>query len=452
VDTKVELLCAPEGEEVTTESNSYMYKGECTEMESRTEMFIVKPSAGSAGPPDIHEETVYRTIHGPVFARGNVGGEPVAFVKQRFFWLRELDSIPQFYRWNAEVESIADFKAAASKFTMSFNTFYADHKDIGYFHVGYYPKRPKGYHPSLPTWGTGKWEWGRRLPFRTHPQVINPDQGWLANWNNKPAKGWDNYDGIKWGPIQRVKLLQDELHRYMDGAKKAKLSDLVDVIRQAATRDARGVYMGPKMLKAAGAAPDDAKRDQAIELVKAWVGAGSNRLNRDYAEDDLADDAGPATAIFDAWFDALVHAVFDDEIGADAYDLVPTAVSDRDQWHDFSSFLMNTFKKNSRAALARNYCDDISTPKGETCGSQVIKALDAAIATLTTDQGEDMTAWETDAWMIVFQELGLGSVGTIPWQNRGTHNHVVEILRKAGETPAPAPTGTTTPSPSPSAS
>ena len=450
VDTKVELLCAPEGEEPTTESNSYMYKGECKEMESRTEMFIVKPSAGSTGPPDVHEETVYRTVHGPVFARGNVDGKPVAFVKQRFFWLRELDSIPQFYKWNAEVDSIADFKAAASKFTMSFNTFYADHKDIGYFHVGFYPKRPKGYHPSLPTWGTGKWEWGSRQPFRTHPQVINPDQGWLANWNNKPAKRWDNYDGIKWGPIQRVKLLQDEMHRYMDGAKKAKLSDLVDVIRKAATRDARGVYMGPKMLKAAAAAPDDEKRDQAIDLVKEWVAEGSNRFNRDYAEPNLIDDAGPATAVFDAWFDKLVHGVFDDEIGPDAYDLVPTPVSDRDQWHDFSSFLLNTFNKRSRSALARNYCDDIGTPERETCSAQVIKALDAALTELTTDQGEDMSAWETDAWMIAFQELGLGSVPTIPWQNRGTHNHVVEILRKAGEAPAPQPTATATPEATPS--
>lgn len=452
VDTKVELLCAPEGEEVTTESNSYMHKGKCKEMESREETFIVKPSAGSPGPPDVHMETIYRTVHGPVFARGTVGDKPVAFVKQRFFWLRELDSIPQFYKWNAQVDSIADFKRAASKFTMSFNTFYADHKDIGYFHVGYYPKRPKGYHPSLPTWGTGKWEWGGRLPFKTHPKTINPDQGWLANWNNKPAKKWDNYDGIKWGPIQRVKLLQDEMHRYMDGRKKAKLSDLVDVIRQAATRDARGVYMGPKMLRSANAAPDDAKRDQAIEFVKEWIAAGSNRLNRNYAEDDLIDDAGPATAIFDAWFDALVHAVFDDEIGADAYDLVPTAVSDQDQWHDFSSFLLNTFNKGSRKQLARNYCDDISTPERENCGAQVIKALDAALAALTTEQGEDMTAWGTPAWMITFQELGLGSVPQIPWQNRGTHNHVVEILRKAGAAPAPQPTATATPEPSESAS
>ncbi|MFN2588593.1 MAG: penicillin acylase family protein, partial [Actinomycetota bacterium] len=125
VDTKVELLCDPEGGEATEDSNGYVFKGKCREMESRTETFVVKPSAGSPGPPALEERTFHRTVHGPVFARGSVDGKPVAFVKQRFFWMREVDSIPQFYKWNTQVDSIADFAAAASKFTMSFNTFYA---------------------------------------------------------------------------------------------------------------------------------------------------------------------------------------------------------------------------------------------------------------------------------------------------------------------------------------
>jgi acyl-homoserine lactone acylase PvdQ len=451
VDTKAELLCAPEGEEVTEDSNSYMFKGECKEMEARDEQFIVKPSAGSPGAPSVETRTFYRTIHGPVFARAKVNGKPVAFVKNRFFWKREVDSIPQFYKWNAAVDSIKDFEAAASKFTMSFNTFYADHKDIGYFHVGYYPKRPKGYSESLPTWGTGQWEWGGRIPFRKHPKIINPEQGWVANWNNKPAKGWDNYDGIKWGPIHRVQLLQDEMHKYMDGAKKARLSDLVDVIRQAATRDARAVYLGPKMLRFASSATDPNAADAAA-LVKSWIADGAQHLNRDWKDGDTAEDNGPPVAIFEQWYTKLVHQIFDDEIGADAYDLVPTPISDRAMWHDFSSFTLNLFNKKARSKLARNYCDDSGTPAKESCKTQVAKALDEALKALTTEQGEDMSAWTVDAWMITFSELGLGSAGPIPWQNRGTHNQVIEILKKAGEVPVPVPTSSTTASPSPSPS
>lgn len=430
VDTKVELLCDPEGGEPTQDSNAYMFKGKCRAMEERTETFVVKPSAGSPGPPSVEQRTFYRTVHGPVFARGQVEDDPVAFVKQRFFWKREVDSIPQFYRWNTQVDSIRDFADAASKFTMSFNTFYADHEDVGYFHIGYYPVRPKGYHPSLPTWGTGEWEWQGRFPYRRHPKVINPSQGWVANWNNKPAIQWDSYDGIKWGSIHRVELLQEAMHRYLDGPRKARLSDLVDVIRGAATRDARAVYLGRKMVRW-GAGAKAAEAGQAIGLVRAWVKDGAHRLNRDWKDGDTAEDDGAAAAIFDAWYDALVHRVFDDEIGPDAYDLVPTPVTDRDMWHDFSTYLDNLFSKRARRGYARDYCDNVETDKKETCKAQVAAALDDAIAALKEAQGDDPAAWTTDAWMIEFSSLGLGSADPIPWQNRGTHNHVVEILRKA---------------------
>lgn len=430
VDTKVELLCDPEGGEVTQDSNAYMFHGKCKEMESRTEMFVVKPSAGSPGPPSVEQRTFYRTVHGPVFARGEVDGEPVAFVRQRFFWKREVDSIPQFYKWNTQVDSIEDFAAAASKFTMSFNTFYADDQDVGYFHVGYYPVRPKGYHPSLPTWGTGEWEWKGRLPYARHPKVINPDQGWVANWNNKPAVGWDSYDGIKWGSIHRVELLQNEVRRYVAGPRKARLSDLVDVIRQAATRDARAVFLGPKMTRW-GAASKAAEAEQALDIVRTWVKDGAHRYNRDWKEGDTAEDNGPPVAIFDAWYDALVHRVFDDEIGPDSYDLVDTPVTDRNMWHDFSSYLDNLFSKRARRGYARNYCDNLDTPEKESCKAQVAAALDDALASLKEAQGDDPTAWTTDAWMIEFGSLGLGSADPIPWQNRGTHNQVIEVLRKA---------------------
>lgn len=100
-----------------------------------------------------------------------------------------------------------DFIAAAEDFTMTFNAFYADATDIGYVHVGYFPRRAEGTSPVLPTWGTGEWEWNGILPWSQHPQIVNPDQGWMANWNNQPAKGWGNGDDPNWGPLQRVRLL-----------------------------------------------------------------------------------------------------------------------------------------------------------------------------------------------------------------------------------------------------
>lgn len=382
-------------------------------------------------------------------------GKPAAFVKERFFWKKEVDSVPAFARWNTQVDSIDDFSQAAEDFTMSFNAFYADAENIAYYHVGYYPVR----HPSLPTWGTGKWEWRGRRPFARQPHLLNPDTGWVANWNNKPAAGWGNNDSAKWGSIQRVQLLKDKMRKLLAGPGKATLSDLVDVIRESATQDTRGVYLGPRLLAMAkkGQAGADDKYTEALALVRTWVRAGAHRHNKD---DDDNMDQGAALAVFDEWYDQLVHLTFDDELGQDGYKLTMAPVTDYSPgggssfWFDFSSYLKNLFNRRTRANFALNYCDNRSTKSAkETCRSLVIEALKKALTKLTADQGADMSAWTTPREDITFQAFGAESVEDIPWQNRGTHNHVVEILSDAGPIePGPNPSGSSSPSVSPSAS
>jgi hypothetical protein len=57
-----------------------------------------------------------------------------------------------------------------------------------------------------------------------------------------------------------------------------------------------------------------------------------------------------------------------------------------------------------------------------------------------------MATWTVPAENIVFQELGAGSVDPIPWQNRGTHNHIIEILDDANVPPFVAPQPSSSPS------
>lgn len=430
VDTRAELLCDPGGGKASIDSNAYMFKGKCRKMESREETFAVNPTPTDPGPPRTDTETFYRTVHGPVFTRGTVDGKPVAFVKERFFWKREVDSIPAIYGWNAQTHSVSDFQRHAADLTMSFNTFYVDSKDIGYFHVGYLPKRPKGVSPSLPTWGTGQWEWKGRFPFKDMPHVIDPKRGWIANWNSKPASGWDAADDFKWGTIQRVHLIEDGLRKVFAHGGKATPAELVDVLRDVATRDVRGVYLGPRMLTLAGKQSGDL--DKALGLVKDWIAGGARRLNED--RDDNEDD-GNALAVFDTWYDTLVHDVFDDDIGKDAYKFA-APVTDYNPAHgssfyfDFSNYLYDLFGSGAKR-YRLDYCDDRSTKAHESCRDDVVKALKQAIAKLKADQGDDMSAWTTPAEWIEFQEFGAGSADHIPWQNRGTHNHVVEALSKA---------------------
>jgi len=461
VDTRAERLCEPGDKEPTLESNHYMHKGECKEMESRQETFTIKPTAPNPGPPDQEKRTFYRTVHGPVFQRALVDGKPTAFVKERFFWKKEIDSVPQFARWNLDIDHIDDFGSAARKFTMSFNAFYADAHNIGYWHVGYYPKRVKGQHPSLPTWGTGKWDWNGRRPFRTQPHIVDPDTGWIANWNNKPAAGWRNMDSSKWGAIHRVDLLDDKMHDLLAGEGRASLSDLVDVIGRAATQDTRGLYLGPKMLKfAAKKKGASAQYKDAVEVVSQWIATGAHRLNDD--DDDFMDQ-GAALAVFDEWYKQLVHLVYDDELGKAGYDLLMAPVSHFNPsegnsfWFDMSSYLKNLFNKKKARRLALPYCNNRTTKdKRESCATIAIAALEAALKELTKKQeSSNVQDWSTPREDIEFQELGFGSVRPIHWQNRGTHNHATEMLRDSGPVqanPSPSESAPATPTAAPSES
>ena len=431
VDVRVEKLCEPEGGEATQDSNGYRFEGECKEMTSRSETFIAKPQATDPGPPTVEEHTFYRTVHGPVFDRGTVDGKPVAFVKERFFWKKELHSVPQFYRWNVDVDSLADFRAAAEDFTMSFNAFYADAEHIGYFHVGRYPRRARGVHPALPSWGTGRWEWRGRFPFRKHPKIVDPHQGWLVNWNNKPAAGWDAYDGAKWGPTHRVKLLSRQMRKLLEGPGKAELSDLVDVIRVAATQDSRGLFLGPKMVSLVRKRPGLGENEQAaLNFVANWINTGAHRINKD--RDEFLDDS-TGIVIFDRWYTKLVTKVFRDELGAVPPGDVPAPVFDHDMWFDFSSYLKNVLDRKARKRLARNYCDNINTRAKETCADVAFSSLLTTLSRLREKRGQDMAQWKADAEWIEFMNLGAGELPHIPWQNRGTHNHVVEVLGEANE-------------------
>ena len=440
VDVRAELLCDPDGGDPTQDAKHYVFRGACVAMETREETISwnLPPSdlasAEVPEPPGSETIEVDRTRHGPVFARGTVGGKPVAFARQRQFWKRELESVAGFAAWNSSTEtrSMADFFRAADRMTVSFNVFYADAKNIGYHHIGEYPIRADGVDPRLPSWGTGAYEWRGTWPYMKNPHVRNPKQGWLVNWNNKPSAGWDNGDDTYWGDVQRVRLVASGLRERLAGNAKIDRAGLVDVIREAATQDMDAVRLGPQMVSAArtGAvfAPDAVRLRRAVEIVSAWLEDGAHRADRNH---DGKDDNGPATVIFDTWFDRLVHRVFDDELG-DAMSLAGVPVSDRPEFNngssyfaDFGNHLANVL---ARRRMALPYCDQLATPRNEGCTAAIVAALRDALADLSSAQEtEDMTKWTRDADVIRFGSQGAGSVPDIPWQNRGTYNHIAEI-------------------------
>jgi acyl-homoserine lactone acylase PvdQ len=69
-----------------------------------------------------------------------------------------------------------------------------DQGNIGYWHPGLLQLKPRLWDERLPYPGTGEAEWRGFLPPNRRPQVINPQQGYLSNWNNVPSAGWTQGD------------------------------------------------------------------------------------------------------------------------------------------------------------------------------------------------------------------------------------------------------------------
>lgn len=202
----------------------YRFRGRVEAMECRDERiaynpppsdFIPSTSGGEAADTSrgVEVARLCRTVHGPVESRA----EGVAYARRYATWGRELESLEGLAAVN-EAKSIRDVDAAADRLTWNENLMAADDEgNIGYWHPGLLALRPRGYDERLPYPGTGEAEWRGFLPPDRRPQVINPRQGFLFNWNNAPSAGWTYGDAatrtILNGGFNRAAILRRAVRR-----------------------------------------------------------------------------------------------------------------------------------------------------------------------------------------------------------------------------------------------
>ncbi len=131
------------------------------------------------------------------------------------------------------------FFEAANELETTFNMAYADNEHIAFFSTGRLPITAPGTNPSLPTLGTGEYDWKGFLGLEEHPHEIDPASGYLTNWNNKPAPEWGAASD-EWGegPIHRVQLFKG----FKEGMTEV---DDVSIMNKAATQDLRAVEIWP---------------------------------------------------------------------------------------------------------------------------------------------------------------------------------------------------------------
>ena len=417
IDQYVERLCGSD--------TTYLYKGECREM---TTFDAGRVSAGGGQPA--HELVFHETVHGPVVAYATVGGERVAIARKRSTRGREALNALAFADLNSGVaHSAKSFLHVMSGIEFTFNWFYEDDRDIAMYSSGRIPERRHGVDPGLPTLGTGKYEWRRFLSAKKHPQQINPRSGELLNWNNKPAPGFGASDSNwTYGSVHRVQLLQDAL----DGGGGQTLASVAAAMNEAATQDLRTRRVLPAIAAVLRGGPAPSARDQQmLDLLEAWRGAGSSRLDRD--GDDLIDD--PGAAIMDEAWPRIADAVMSPVLGPQLdqlASLIPRDENARNAGSAYQTGWYGYVEKDLRTLLGQRVEGRFRTRfcgGGDlgACRASLWDALHATGDFIQTFQGPDPASWRADASRerIVFQPGILGA--TMRWTNRPTFQQVISF-------------------------
>jgi penicillin G amidase len=171
----------------------YYYRGHIRQMNCRNETFAYHPPLTAilgltSASPQSGSVTLRlcRTIHGPVQERvGNI-----AYARRYATWMHEIGTLTGLAAVD-QATNISQVNRAASQLTWNENLMAADDQgNIGYWHPGLLPIRPKRWDERLPYPGSGDAEWRGFLPPSKRPHVINPKRGWLTNWNTLPSQGW----------------------------------------------------------------------------------------------------------------------------------------------------------------------------------------------------------------------------------------------------------------------
>ena len=502
VDQWVLQLCEPGGGPPTVNSLGYLRNGICEPIESYQHMQIAKPSAGgipgisesgaqcanatdddgdgvvndgcpAVGLPEIGLQClnaidddgdgvvndgcppvvgndivlswpVQRTAYyGPLVARGRLtDGTPIAIATLRSTYRSELASARGFQRVNDPnymTDGFASFRTAMGDgVDYTFNWFYVDAQDIGYQHSCKCPQRAPGVDPSLPAWGTGQWDWQGFIALDAQPWDLDPAEGYITSWNNKPAPQWGASDNnFSYGPVYRSQMLDVRLEAAIAAGNVVR-TGVIDAMGDAGTVDLRGQEDLPFLLDVLGPnAPSgaDPRAQEMRDRLAAWVGTQTHRRDRDH---DGAYDDPQSPAIIDAWWPRVAHAIFDGASG-DAIDNLAITIDDPNRRNHigsaFDDGMYSHVNKDLRQVLSLSVLDPWSRTY---CGNGVLEdcraALWASLGQAAADLQTEFGSANVADWRRAIADedirhtaVGITSVPAIEWINRPTFQQVVQL-------------------------
>jgi len=186
---------------------------------------------------------------------------------------------------------------------------------IGYWHPGRYFRRPAGVDQRVPLDGRGAQDPQGYLTYAEMPHVIDPADGYVVNWNTKPAAGWVDGDlsgsnTRPGGAANRVVVIR----RLLAAAHHLTPKGLMRLDTAIGEADMRAPGYLPALLALRSDQRLSAAEQKALKLLAGWDGrayapgepGGSSPSTT--AAEDVTD--GPAATLFVAIRDAIKRKLF----------------------------------------------------------------------------------------------------------------------------------------------
>ena len=271
-----------------------------------------------------------------------------------------------------------DFRKGASYIrSPSLNLGYADvDGHIGYQYTGRPPVR-RGGGGVLPRPGwSGDYDWEGYVPFDDLPWDLDPEQGYLASFNNEARR--TEFHMTNFYLFERA-LRFEEIIKGVDKVTLEEVRNLqLDTVSPAAQR------WTPLAIRAAASSTDV----KSASLFEGW----------DYS----MDYGSSAATLFNAFLFELMARTFEDQVGEELWH--------KELAHPYISYVLDSALIKMKDLPDHEFWDDIRTPEvRETRDDILAGSLAAAVDVLESRYGTDPASW---AWGKVHQmtfEHPLGS-------------------------------------------
>ena len=399
-----------------SDPHQYFFNGSYHPMQERKERIKVR---------DQEKDTiisVWNTSHGLVTEFDEES--QVAYSKKRSWDGYEVQSLMAWINV-AKAQNWEDFLAQAEKMAITINWYYAD-KDgnIGYVSPGYLPKRPASQDTRIPAKGDGSMEWEGLLSFESIPKAYNPDQGYLSNWNNRPAPDKTNTDTYFWTYGDRV----NELNTLYDAKEQFSTQELWDFNKTASYKDVNWRYFLPYLKQAQSQLSRNSPTYNMTTELLLWDGSEA---------DHQGNNSHPGRVIFKTWLEEMYQLVLAPIVpeAHQAIYLQPGFMTAKGPNPGSTNLSMGTKVLLRGLDLEANPEEGrYSIFEGNNSVELMQQALEKTYARLSQEQGKDISAWTLATSIHRFSpNMFTGTPQTSKdntfqftgYQNRGTENNRV---------------------------